>query len=54
MADYWVVNLRAAELMVYRQSCDGDYQLIQHLTTGRISPLAFPDVEINLAHVFAC
>lgn len=53
IADYWVVNLREVELIVYRQPCDGDYQLIQHLTTGKISPLAFPDVEIDLAQVFA-
>gem|GEM_PF-5749379 len=42
-----------AELIVYRQPCNGDYQGKQHLTTGKISPLAFPDIEIDLASLWS-
>ena len=46
--DYWVINLRSRELIIYRQPAKGDYQTQQKLTTGNISPLAFQDVMINL------
>lgn len=48
ITDYWVVNLRRGELIVYRQPLNGDYQSEQHLTAGPISPLAFPDIEISV------
>ena len=48
ITDYWVVNLRKGELLVYRQPLAGDYQSQQRLQTGQISPLAFPDIEISV------
>ena len=44
--DYWVVNLQDAELLVYRQPETEDYQSLERLQNGQISPLAFPDVEM--------
>lgn len=46
--DYWIVNLRSKELIVYRQPVNGDYQSQQKLTTGFLSPLAFADVAIDV------
>lgn len=46
--DYWVVNLKTKELIVYRDAQDGDYRSVQTLTTGTIAPIAFPDVEIRV------
>jgi Uma2 family endonuclease len=46
--DYWVVNLKTKELIVYRDAQDGDYRSVQTLTTGTIIPIAFPDVEIRV------
>jgi Uma2 family endonuclease len=46
--DYWVVNLKTKELIVYRDPQDGDYRSVQTLTTGIIVPIAFPDVEIRI------
>ena len=46
--DYWVVNLKTKELIVYRDVQDGDYRSTQTLTTGTIAPIAFPEVEIRV------
>lgn len=46
--DYWVANLRAGELIVYRDPMHGNYQSEQHITTGSVSPLAFPDLTIDV------
>lgn len=45
---YWVANLRAGELIVYRDPVHGNYQSEQQFTTGSISPLALPGVTINV------
>lgn len=46
--EYWVVNLRNQQLIVYRNPSGGDYQSEQQLTTGFLSPLAFPDVRLDV------
>jgi Uma2 family endonuclease len=46
--EYWVVNLKTKELIVYRDAQDGDYRSTQTLTNGTLAPIAFPDVEIRV------
>lgn len=46
--EYWVVNLKTIELIVYRDPVAGDYQLIVTLTQGSIQPLAFVDVAVSV------
>jgi Uma2 family endonuclease len=46
--EYWVVNLPAKKLVVFRDPIDGDYQSKQTYTTGTISPLAFSDVMVSI------
>ena len=48
IADYWVANLRDKELIVYRQPTEGDYQSLQRLRQGQVSPLAFPDITVEV------
>lgn len=48
IAEYWVVNLRTRELIVFRDPIDGKYQSQITLTSGMISPLSFPDVDIEV------
>lgn len=50
--DYWVVNLRDRQLVVYRNPLNGDYQSEQRLTSGTITPLAFPDVMVEITALF--
>lgn len=46
--DYWVANLKDLILLVYRQPLGEDYQIQQQLTSGVVSPLAFPSLTINV------
>ena len=54
--DYWVVNLRDEEttpsLIIYRDPSVSGYQSEQQLTSGSISPLAFPDIVLDLRLLF--
>ena len=47
--EYWVVNLKAKELIVYRDAQEGDYKSVQIFTTGTIAPIAFPEVTITVS-----
>lgn len=46
--EYWVVNLRRRNLIIFRQPQDGEYAAKFTLTSGNIHPLAFPDVAISV------
>lgn len=46
--EYWVVNLKAMQLVVMRQPVDGLYQSQVTLSDGDISPVAFPDIALSV------
>ncbi|MBR8828513.1 MAG: Uma2 family endonuclease [Gomphosphaeria aponina SAG 52.96 = DSM 107014] len=46
--EYWVIDLNAKELIVWRQPSQEDYQTLFKLNQGIISPVAFPDVELEV------
>lgn len=45
--EYWIIDLQSQQLIVFRDLRDGTYMTEQTLTTGFITPLSFP--MINLA-----
>ncbi len=49
--EYWVVNLKKNILIVFCDPVDGKYQSRQEFMSGSISPLAFPDVAIDVARL---
>ena len=49
--DYWVINLKRQVLQVYREPQDGKYRLQRELKEGAISPLALPDLVVDIAKV---
>jgi Uma2 family endonuclease len=49
--EYWVINLKKNVLIVFRDPVDGKYQSRQEFTSGTISPLAFPEVAIEVARL---
>ena len=51
IADYWVVNLRTRELIVFRDPVNGEYRSKVTLTSEMISPLFFPDVQIDVVRL---
>jgi Uma2 family endonuclease len=46
--EYWVVNLKKRQLIVFRDPQDGEYASKSTLTMGTIYPLAFPDVAVSV------
>ncbi|WP_414578869.1 Uma2 family endonuclease [Anabaena sp. CCY 9402-a] len=49
--EYWVVNLRKLNLVVFRDILDGEYATKQTLTIGTIQPLAFPDISVAVEQI---
>ncbi len=50
--EYWVVNLKASELIIFRDRELNTYKSEFKLTTGNISPLSFPDIQIEVEKLF--
>jgi Uma2 family endonuclease len=46
--EYWVVNLRATQLVVFRDPVNGEYQSQQTFTQGHILSLAFPAIALSV------
>jgi Uma2 family endonuclease len=48
ITEYWVVNLNAKELNVFRNLERGRYATAETYTSGTVSPLAFTDVVLSV------
>jgi Uma2 family endonuclease len=46
--EYWVVNLQATELKIFRDLIDGEYREELTLITGSIQPRSFPDTIVDV------
>jgi len=51
--EYWVVDVAAESVEVHRAPDAGGYRELARLTGASVSLLAFPDVSLTLAEVFA-
>ncbi len=51
--EYWIVNLQALELIVFRDMDHDGYKTETRFSTGHISPLSFPEVEIEVKRLFS-
>ncbi len=51
--EYWVLNLQESVLVVFRDLINSEYRSIAHFTSGLISPLAFPDISIDIQKLLA-
>jgi Uma2 family endonuclease len=49
ISEYWVVNLQKMELVVMRDPVEGEYRSQIICLSGTVSPLAFPEVSIEVA-----
>lgn len=47
--EYWVLDLQNHQLIVFRGLLDQTYQTELTLSTGSISPMSFPDLEIPVS-----
>jgi Uma2 family endonuclease len=46
--EYWVVNINEPQLVIFRHPASADYQTVSTVTTGTLSPLAFPAIEFSV------
>ncbi len=46
--EYWVVNLQALQLIVFRNPQNGQYTSQHIVTSGTIQTVAFPDVNVSV------
>ncbi len=46
--EYWVVNLKDREVVIFRNPIGDTYQSQVILRAGTISPIAFPDITLNV------
>ncbi len=52
IADYWIVNLQARQVEVYREPRPNGYRALTIYTPGdTLSPLAFPDVALDIEEI---
>lgn len=50
--EYWVLDLSAKRIIVFRQPQHERYAIQQVIDQGAIAPLAFPDIEIPVEQFF--
>ena len=50
--EYWVMNLQTLKLIVFRDLHHNRYESELCLNGGMISPLAFPDISIDVSRLF--
>ncbi len=50
--EYWVLNIKKQELIVFTQPGNGTYQVQLELSVGTVKPIAFQDLEISVAKLF--
>ena len=46
--EYWIIDLVNQKLIVHTDPRNNNYQQVNEYTTGNISPVAFPQIEIAL------
>jgi Uma2 family endonuclease len=49
--EYWVVNLRKRQVVVFRDPEDSDYLSKFTISEGTINPSAFPEISISVASI---
>lgn len=46
--EYWVVDIPQSQLHIFQNPNQGEYQTQKTLTAGTHSPLAFPDINVDI------
>jgi Uma2 family endonuclease len=53
IAEYWVINLQESVLVVFSNLTSAGYQSTTSFTSGIISPVAFPNISIDIQKLLA-
>lgn len=51
--EYWVLDLSAKRIIVFRQPQNNQYLTQQIIREGTISPLSFPDIQVSVERLLA-
>ena len=51
--EYWVLDISAKRLIVFREPQNGQYVIEQTFVQGEVIPLAFPDVRVLIERLLA-
>ncbi|MGK7950273.1 MAG: Uma2 family endonuclease [Xenococcaceae cyanobacterium] len=51
--EYWVVNLKKKQLIVFREPQETEYASKSTLSTGEVYPLSFPDVAVSVNSIIS-
>jgi len=51
--EYWVVNLRTRELVIFREPVEDGYQSRQVMTDGLVYPVSFPAIALQVTKLVA-
>ena len=46
--EYWVINLKTKEIIVFREPSGNDYKTKLTIARGTITPIAFPNIQIEV------
>lgn len=49
--EYWIVDLKNTELIVFREASDNEYKTKSTLNKGTINPIVFPDISIDVTKI---
>jgi Uma2 family endonuclease len=53
ISEYWVMNVKANSLTVFRQPRENDYSLKYEMSQGELIPLAFPEITVSVDRLFS-
>jgi Uma2 family endonuclease len=53
ISEYWVMNVNANSLTVFRQPSVNDYSLKYEMSQGELIPLAFPEIAVSVDKLFS-
>ncbi|VEP12393.1 conserved hypothetical protein [Hyella patelloides LEGE 07179] len=51
IAEYWVINLQKKAIHVFRQPIDNNYNVKSEFIEGKITPLSFSNIEIEVNQI---
>ena len=51
--EYWIVNLKDTELIIFREASSSDYKTKATLNKGIVNSLAFPNIKIEVEKIMA-
>lgn len=46
--EYWIIDLKHRQLIVFRDPENGDYQHQSKVSRGTIQPIAFPEIQLEI------